>query len=171
MIDDEVVALFAGLWGLYPASLLHGAEHVDRLVDGEDALGVAGADSALAAAELDGHSAEGERSLVAHVPVEAVYHLAGVDIGTLRVYRHRDAVVLDNEGRKLHVLGDDLRAPVRPDVGVIVVPLQVLAGDRGRVVGAGLLGHLAGEGLIAAERPLTSTSVPGPILATSEALE
>src|SRR5215213_2438907 len=112
MIDDEVVALFAGLWGLYPASLLHGAEHVDRLVDEEDALGVAVAESALAA-EVDGHFSEGERSLVAHVPVEAVYHLAGVDLGTLRAYRHRSAVVLGNDGRKLHVLGDDLPTPVR----------------------------------------------------------
>src|SRR5215210_2437767 len=39
--DDETTARFTRLRGPDPAVLLHGAEHVDRLVDGKDALGVA----------------------------------------------------------------------------------------------------------------------------------
>jgi hypothetical protein len=42
------------LWCPDAAVLLHGAEHVDRLVDGKYALGVAVADGALATSEVEG---------------------------------------------------------------------------------------------------------------------
>src|SRR5215213_8516470 len=45
--DDETMPLFTGVWGPDAAALLHGAQHVDRLVDGKDALGVTVADGAL----------------------------------------------------------------------------------------------------------------------------
>src|SRR5215210_9388864 len=68
--DDETLPLFAGLWGPDPTALLHGAEHVDWLVDGKDALGVAVADSALPAAEIDADPTERESAFVPRVPVE-----------------------------------------------------------------------------------------------------
>jgi hypothetical protein len=49
--DDETVVRLPGSRRPDGTSLLHGAEHVDRLVDGEDAFCVAIADGALAAAK------------------------------------------------------------------------------------------------------------------------
>src|SRR5215207_2365406 len=131
--DDKTVSLSARGGAADPASLLHGTEHVDRLVDGEDALGIAVADRPLATTEVDANPAEGEGSLVARVPVEAVHHLPGVDLGALGVNRHRAAVVFYYERRVLHVLGDYLRAPLSADIVVVIVVVgpEVLSRNRG----------------------------------------
>src|SRR5215207_1576065 len=160
--DDETMALFTRLWGSDPTTLLHGAEHVDRLVDGKYALGVAVADRALSPAKVDTHPSEREGSLVPRVPVETVHHLPGVHLGALRIDRYSATVVLHYEWRELYVLGDHLRAPVRPDVVVVVIVVgpQVFARNRRRVVGAGLLGHLAGKRVLAAQSTLDLNQRP-----------